>query len=69
MEEREIAIREFNRPESEVFLFLLSIRAAGRGLNLQTADTVIIFDPDANPKNEEQVSRHKRPSLNFLSRP
>lgn len=55
LEEREVAIRDFNQPGSDVFLFLLSIRAAGRGLNLQTADTVVIFDPDANPKNEEQV--------------
>jgi SWI/SNF-related matrix-associated actin-dependent regulator of chromatin subfamily A protein 2/4 len=38
-----------------VFIFLLSIRAAGRGLNLQSADTVIIYDPDPNPKNEEQA--------------
>jgi hypothetical protein len=38
-----------------VFIFLLSIRAAGRGLNLQTSDTVIIYDPDPNPKNEEQA--------------
>ncbi len=38
-----------------MFIFLLSIRAAGRGLNLQTSDTVVIFDPDANPKNEEQA--------------
>ena len=35
LEEREDAIREFNRPGSDVFIFLLSIRAAGRGLNLQ----------------------------------
>lgn len=33
----------------------MSIRAAGRGLNLQTADTVVIYDPDPNPKNEEQA--------------
>lgn len=38
-----------------MFIFLLSIRAAGRGLNLQSADTVIIYDPDPNPKNEEQA--------------
>jgi SNF2 family DNA or RNA helicase len=37
-------------PSPELFIYLLSIRAAGRGLNLQTADTVIIYDPDANPK-------------------
>jgi SWI/SNF-related matrix-associated actin-dependent regulator of chromatin subfamily A protein 2/4 len=52
---REAAIVEFNRPGSEVFIFLLSIRAAGRGLNLQSADTVVIYDPDPNPKNEEQA--------------
>ena len=52
---REKAIKEFNKPDTEVFIFLLSIRAAGRGLNLQTADTVIIYDPDPNPKNEEQA--------------
>lgn len=55
LEDREAAIKDFNRKDSDVFIFLLSIRAAGRGLNLQTADTVIIYDPDPNPKNEEQA--------------
>lgn len=55
LEDRESAIVDFNDPASECFIFLLSIRAAGRGLNLQTADTVIIYDPDPNPKNEEQA--------------
>ena len=55
MPHRETAIKRFNAPGSSVFLFLLSIRAAGRGLNLQSSDTVIIYDPDANPKNEEQA--------------
>jgi hypothetical protein len=40
---------------ADIFIYLLSIRAAGRGLNLQSADTVVIYDPDANPKNEEQA--------------
>lgn len=40
---------EFNRPESEFSVFLLSTRAGGLGLNLQTADSVIIFDSDWNP--------------------
>ena len=52
---RETAIKRFNAPSSDVFIFLLSIRAAGRGLNLQTADTVVVYDPDPNPKNEEQA--------------
>jgi hypothetical protein len=55
LEDRESAIVEFNSPNSDCFIFLLSIRAAGRGLNLQTADTVVIYDPDPNPKNEEQA--------------
>eukprot|EP00252_Welwitschia_mirabilis_P019206 TRINITY_DN4386_c0_g3_i1.p1 TRINITY_DN4386_c0_g3~~TRINITY_DN4386_c0_g3_i1.p1 ORF type:complete len:2283 (-),score=553.97 TRINITY_DN4386_c0_g3_i1:18-6866(-) len=55
LEDRESAIHDFNKPGSECFLFLLSIRAAGRGLNLQSADTVVIYDPDPNPKNEEQA--------------
>ena len=52
---REGAIQKFNAPASDAFIFLLSIRAAGRGLNLQSADTVVIYDPDPNPKNEEQA--------------
>jgi len=55
LEQREIAINDFNAPHSDKFIFLLSIRAAGRGLNLQTADTVVVYDPDPNPKNEEQA--------------
>ncbi|XP_022016554.1 ATP-dependent helicase BRM isoform X2 [Helianthus annuus] len=55
LEDRESAIVDFNSPDTDCFIFLLSIRAAGRGLNLQTADTVIIYDPDPNPQNEEQA--------------
>ncbi|KAK3028777.1 hypothetical protein RJ639_037998 [Escallonia herrerae] len=55
LEDRESAIVDFNSPATDCFIFLLSIRAAGRGLNLQSADTVIIYDPDPNPKNEEQA--------------
>ena len=55
LEDRESSIQKFNAPDSDSFIFLLSIRAAGRGLNLQSSDTVIIYDPDPNPKNEEQA--------------
>lgn len=48
-EDRGELLRKFNHPDSEYFLFLLSTRAGGLGLNLQSADTVIIFDSDWNP--------------------
>ena len=63
---RESAIRVFNQADSPAFIFLLSIRAAGRGLNLQSADTVVIYDPDPNPKNEEQVGRRTHPGRSRL---
>lgn len=45
----------FNRPDSDVFIFILSTRAGGVGINLWSADTVIIFDPDFNPHQDLQV--------------
>ena len=45
---RETAIQQFNAPDSEAFIFLLSIRAAGRGLNLQSADTVELLCADCH---------------------
>ena len=40
---------EFNKPGSDIFVYLLTTRAGGVGINLWSADTVIIFDPDFNP--------------------
>ncbi|XP_061354403.1 probable ATP-dependent DNA helicase CHR12 isoform X3 [Gastrolobium bilobum] len=54
-EERGSLLREFNAPDSPYFMFLLSTRAGGLGLNLQTADTVIIFDSDWNPQMDQQA--------------
>lgn len=45
LEEREIAVNEFNE-NPNVFIFLLSTRAGGLGLNLTSADTVIFYDRD-----------------------
>lgn len=46
---------EFNKPGSDIFIYILSTRAGGVGINLTTADTVIIFDPDFNPHQDLQV--------------
>ena len=48
-------IDEFNAPDSPLFAFLLSTRAGGVGINLATADTVIILDPDYNPHQDIQA--------------
>ncbi|PFH60670.1 hypothetical protein XA68_10582 [Ophiocordyceps unilateralis] len=54
-DERSDLLREFNAPNSKYFMFLLSTRAGGLGLNLQTADTVIIYDSDWNPHQDLQA--------------
>ena len=52
---RRKAIDHFNAPGSEDFCFLLSTRAGGLGINLMTADTVILFDSDWNPQADLQA--------------
>jgi ATP-dependent helicase STH1/SNF2 len=54
-DDRSELLRLFNAPGSEYFCFLLSTRAGGLGLNLQTADTVIIYDSDWNPHQDLQA--------------
>jgi superfamily II DNA/RNA helicase len=54
-EERERRMELFNAPDSPYFIFLLSTRAGGLGLNLVSADTVIIFDSDWNPMMDLQA--------------
>lgn len=48
-------LKKFNDPNSDYFLFILSTQAGGLGLNLQAADTVIIFDSDWNPHQDLQA--------------
>ncbi|KAI1644759.1 chromatin remodeling complex SWI/SNF, component SWI2 and related ATPase [Daldinia loculata] len=54
-DERSDLLKAFNAPDSPYFMFLLSTRAGGLGLNLQTADTVIIYDSDWNPHQDLQA--------------
>ncbi|MEE6488118.1 hypothetical protein FKM82_015135 [Ascaphus truei] len=52
--DREENMRAFNT-DPEVFIFLVSTRAGGLGINLTAADTVIIYDSDWNPQADLQA--------------
>ncbi|XP_019331761.1 chromodomain-helicase-DNA-binding protein 1-like isoform X2 [Alligator mississippiensis] len=52
-EERHLAIKNFG--QQPIFVFLLSTRAGGVGMNLTAADTVIFVDSDFNPQNDLQA--------------
>ncbi|XP_021904901.1 ISWI chromatin-remodeling complex ATPase CHR11 isoform X2 [Carica papaya] len=54
-EDRDASIDAFNKPGSEKFVFLLSTRAGGLGINLATADVVILYDSDWNPQVDLQA--------------
>ncbi|XP_065123074.2 probable global transcription activator SNF2L2 isoform X1 [Paramisgurnus dabryanus] len=54
-EDRALLLKKFNDEGSQYFIFLLSTRAGGLGLNLQAADTVVIFDSDWNPHQDLQA--------------
>ncbi|ANB13430.1 Isw2p [Sugiyamaella lignohabitans] len=54
-EDRITAIDEYNKPGSEKFLFLLTTRAGGLGINLTTADIVVLYDSDWNPQADLQA--------------
>ena len=48
-------IDEFNA-DFDIKVFMVSTRAGGLGINLTSADTVILHDIDSNPYNDKQVS-------------
>merc|ERR1712176_1090960 len=48
-------VDRFNDPDSKDFLFMLSSKAGGCGLNLIGANRLVMFDPDWNPANDEQA--------------
>lgn len=54
-EERGCIVDKFNHPDSSIFVFLLSMRTGGVGLNLQAADTAIMYDSDWNPQIDLQA--------------
>ncbi|KAH7326294.1 chromatin remodelling complex ATPase chain ISW1 [Stachybotrys elegans] len=54
-EDRIAAIDEYNKPGSEKFVFLLTTRAGGLGINLTTADIVVLYDSDWNPQADLQA--------------
>ena len=54
-EQRQADIDSFNKEGSEKFIYMLSTRAGGLGINLMTANIVIIFDSDWNPQADLQA--------------
>ncbi|KAJ8605209.1 hypothetical protein CTAYLR_000442 [Chrysophaeum taylorii] len=54
-DDRDSQMDEFNRPGSPKFVFLLSTRAGGLGINLATADIVVLYDSDWNPQVDLQA--------------
>jgi ATP-dependent DNA helicase len=55
-DDRARQIAAYNAPSSSIFVFLLSTRAGGLGINLASADTVVIFDSDFNPTVDAQAA-------------
>ena len=54
-DDRQRQIDEFNAEGSDKFVFMLSTRAGGLGINLATADVVILYDSDWNPQMDLQA--------------
>ena len=52
---RTITVKAFNEACSPLFLFLMTTRAGGLGINLQSADTCVLYDSDWNPQADLQA--------------
>ncbi|KAJ3648695.1 hypothetical protein Zmor_020478 [Zophobas morio] len=55
IKKRAKVVANFNSPDSREFIFMLSSKAGGCGLNLIGANRLIMFDPDWNPANDDQA--------------
>ncbi|KUL92479.1 hypothetical protein ZTR_02599 [Talaromyces verruculosus] len=52
---RQKLVDKFNDPNGEEFVFLLSSKAGGCGINLVGANRLVLFDPDWNPAADQQA--------------
>ncbi|KAF3428155.1 hypothetical protein E2986_04997 [Frieseomelitta varia] len=55
IKKRSKVVEKFNDPNSNDFIFMLSSKAGGCGLNLIGANRLVMFDPDWNPANDDQA--------------
>ncbi|XP_030583572.1 DNA repair and recombination protein RAD54-like [Archocentrus centrarchus] len=55
IKKRDKIVERFNSPSNPEFIFMLSSKAGGCGLNLIGANRLVMFDPDWNPANDEQA--------------
>lgn len=68
VKKRRVLVEDFNNPAKEQFVFLLSSKAGGCGLNLIGANRLVLFDPDWNPATDKQAAaRVSPPPLDLLT--